>query len=274
MLDFFKYEQCAKVLMLPIEEICPNPSQPRRRINREELEGLTNSIKENGLIYPITVRRTSRGFELITGQRRIAAFRALGRDKIPAIVEELEDSKAPMKSLVENIQRSQLNFVDEALAMGNILTTQNLTQIQLAKALGVSQSAIANKLRILRFHPVTLERMLQHSLTERHARAMLPLLETEKTEEVLDKVIQKQLNVAQTESLVKDTLANRPSKKPIKVLVKDVRLFVTTINKAVEIMKQSGIGATTHKAEDEQNIVYTITIPKSSASRSKRHVTT
>lgn len=274
MLDFFKYEQCGKVLMLPIEEICPNPSQPRRMINREELEGLSNSIKENGLIYPITVRKTSRGFELITGQRRIAAFKALGRDKIPAIVEELEDSKAPMKSLVENIQRSQLSFVDEALAMGNILATQNLTQMQLAKVLGVSQSAIANKLRILRFHPVTLEKMLEHGLTERHARAMLPLLETDKIDEVLDKVVQKQLNVAQTEALVKDTLAHKPGKKPIKVLVRDVRLFVTTINKAVEVMKQSGIGATTHKAEDEQNIVYTITIPKTSAAKARSHVST
>lgn len=274
MLEFFKYEQCGKVLMLPIEEICPNPAQPRRIINREELEGLVDSIKENGLIYPITVRKTNRGFELITGQRRIAAFKALGRDKIPAIVEELEDNKAPMKSLVENIQRSQLSFVDEALAMGNILATQNLTQVQLAKTLGLSQSAIANKLRILRFHPLTLERMLEHGLTERHARAMLPLLETGRVDEVLDKVVQKQLSVAQTEALIKDTLAHRPGKKPIKVLVRDVRLFVTTINKAVEVMKQSGIGATTHKAEDEQNIVYTITIPKSNAAKNRSQVST
>lgn len=262
MFKFLRYEQKAKVIMIPLWEIAPNPRQPRRQINPDELKQLSQSIKENGLICPITVRRTEEGFELITGQRRLAAFKELGIEKIPAIVEELTDDEASYHALVENLQRSSLSFLDESLAIFDILKLQRITQAELAETLGMSQSSVANKLRLLKLPAEILQQLAEAGFTERHARALLPLWDQDILPKLVDTIIEKNLNVRQTEELVNRYLSPKQKKPTPIIKLRDVRIFNTTLKKAVALMQTAGIQAVSQKAEDENDIIYTIRIPK------------
>lgn len=263
------------VLHIPVHLIDANPAQPRTRFPGGEISSLADSIAENGLLQPISVRKLPNGrYELIAGERRLRAFLLLGERTIPALVEKLDDKTAAVLALVENLQRSDLTFHEEAIAISRLLTEQKLTQQQLAASLGLSQSAIANKLRILRLPAKLLEQLCEAGLGERHARALLPLCADKRLQPFSKQVIRQGLTVEKIEQLVAQMLAEKQTGTPKRLLIlKDLRIFDRTIQKAVDIMQQAGIRAETGKTEDDCCITYTITVSKDAPQKTSSRFT-
>lgn len=251
----------AEVYLLPISAIIPSPYQARTIFQEEEIKKLAVSILQNGLLQPISVRKTAEGkYELIAGERRLRACKLAGMDTIPAIIFATNDDTSAALSLLENIQREQLNPFEQGYALKELLKLWSCTQEDAARRLGMSQSALANKIRIIALTPLQQEICIKNSLTERHARAVLALEAEADRTQVLEAAAKQKLNVVQTEQLVAKKLASRPHKKPI-ILVKDVRLFLNTINKAIQTMIAGGVPATSTKKEKDGYIEYTVRIP-------------
>ena len=257
-----------KISEIPIIKIRPNKSQPRHVFNEDELAALSRSISENGVLQPITVRRISATeYELIAGERRLRASVLAGLKKIPCIVIKCSDKESAVFALLENLQRSDLGFFEEARGISKLIRRFGLTQEEAARKLGKSQSTIANKLRLLKLTYEEQEWILNAGLTERHARALLRIDDKDVRREALSKIISDKLNTQQTDSLVSIML--KTLEQPVirqkgisKVVIKDVRIFVNTINKAVDTMRLSGINATSSKNETDEYIEYTVKIPK------------
>lgn len=262
------FTRCGETRTIPIKNILPNPHQPRREFDKASLQDLAISIMEYGLMQPITVRQTGPfDYELIAGERRLTACKNLGMAYIPAIVMTASPTDSAILALVENIQRENLNYLEEAEAFRNLICEHGLTQEELADKLGKSQSTVANKMRILKLSPKVREILIAHSLTERHARALLRLPEEKQRLRAAKLVAERGLNVAKTEELV-DRLLKAPEvavarPKPTEGRIfRDVRVFHNTIRQAVEMMRKSGIEATAAKTENDTCIEYTIVIPK------------
>lgn len=255
-----------RLVNIPVSEIRPNRAQPRRFFDEDSLRALAASIEENGLITPISVRKEADGYELIAGERRLLAHKMLGRETIPAIIDSADDERSAVLALIENLQREDLDFLEETLAMKSLLASVG-TQKELAKRLGISQPAVANKLRLLALPRVTLERLAQAGMTERHARALLPLCEDERLEAAVTQIIEKRLTVAKTEKLVERIKNSRPQNKSRILILKDLRLFTGAISRAVDVMKEAGIDAVSKKTEDDNEITFTIVIPKTPSRR-------
>ncbi len=259
---------------IPINSIKPNPNQPRLDIDMDALRELAASIENYGLMQPITVRQVIPfEYELVAGQRRLAACKMLGMDYIPATVMKVSEGDSAVLALVENIQREDLNYIEEAEAFVSVISEYGLTQDELAEKLGKTQSTVANKIRILKL-PVKVRAMLcEYGLTERHARALLKLPNEEMQLDAVNEIVKRGLNVAKTEAMIERRLKNLESdravnenktKKPghLPRTFKDIRIFSNTIKKAVELMNKSGVGATTKRRESDDYIEYTIKIPK------------
>ncbi len=260
------FTRFGEVRTIPIKNIMPNPNQPRREFDKAALQDLAISIMEYGLMQPITVRQTGPfDYELIAGERRMTACKSLGMTYIPAIVMRANDTDSAILALVENIQRENLNYIEEAEAFCTLITEHGLTQEELADKLGKGQSTIANKIRILRLSPEIREILTENSLTERHARALLRLPEERQQLRILKIIVERGLNVAKTEELV-DKLLKGPDRPVVDTknmrVFKDLRIFTNTIKQAVDMMKRSGIDAKAKKREDDNYIEYTIVIPK------------
>ena len=252
-----------KVLYLPAAIIAPTPDQPRRHFSREGLEELAASIKEHGVLQPLSVRRGSMGFELISGERRLRAARMAGLTEVPCIVVSVDSKQSSLLALVENLQRRDLDFVEEASALARLIETYHLSQEEAARRIGKSQSAVANKLRLLRLPPEALALLREHGCTERHARALLRLETPQAQLEAARYVAQQGLTVARTEQYVEDLLrqSDKPKKKPTFV-IKDVRLFLNTVSRGLSLMKNAGVNANCQRRETDDSILLTITIPK------------
>lgn len=258
------------VCQIPIHAIMPNPYQPRRAFDSESLEGLTESIKKYGVLQPITVRRLFSGeYELVAGERRLRASALAGMLKIPAIIVNLNDSDSAVVALVENIQRENLSFMEEAEAYRNLLYQHGLTQEELALSIGKTQSSVANKVRLLKLSKLIREIIKDHRLSERHARALLRLKTEEEQLKALEKITSKNLNVQQTDELIDSMLepeetALQSIKRPIlkTTSLKDMRLFTNTMRHAVELMRRHGIEAKSIETEYDEYIEYVITVPK------------
>ena len=256
---------------IPINAIRTNPNQPRRIMDRDKLEELASSISLYGVLQPITVRRINVGeYELIAGERRFRACRMLGMNEIPAIVLNADKTDSAILALIENIQRENLNYMEEAEAFSELISRHGLTQEELADRLGKRQSTIANKLRILRLSDETRRIIAENSLTERHARALLRLPDEKSRMRALKTIVSRGLNVAKREELIAEALRHREEPpepaaerdvKSVRVF-KDVRIFSNTIKQAVNMMKQAGIEALAEKSENEEYIEYIIKIPK------------
>jgi ParB family chromosome partitioning protein len=259
----------ASVLMIPVQEITASPFQPRQTFASEALSGLTQSIRENGILQPLTVRRLSAGgFELIAGERRLRAAAAAGLTGVPCVVIDASDSQSAIFSLLENVQREDLDCFEEAEGMARLLQAEGITQEELAAQLGKSQPAVANKLRLLRLAPEERVRISKEGLTERHARALLKLSGEDRTR-ALDKIIANKLNVAQAEKLVDSMLGDKQVHKPHTLpVVKDVRIFINTFNNAVDVMRSAGIDAVADSREYDDYLEYTVRIPKERTTRS------
>ncbi len=257
------------VVELPIESIKPNPYQPRRIFKKESLTELSNSIKEYGVIQPISVRRISlTKYELVAGERRLKASIEANKTTIPAIIVDFNDNDSALIALVENLQRENLSFMEEAQAYSNLINEHGLTQEQLAQKIGKNQSTIANKIRLLRLPKVVKSIIEENCLTERHARALLKLPEEYMQLKVLEKVCEGELNVKETEEIVSkmlDEILEESKKEKERLTVtafKDIRIFNNTIEKAVVLMQKNGIDALYMQNEDDLYYEYIIKIPK------------
>lgn len=260
--------ESTRVLFLPVADIVPNPGQPRARFSRESLEELADSIREHGILQPLSVRRVSGGqYELISGERRLRAAGIAGLTHVPCILVKAGDMESSLLALVENLQRRDLDFVEEATALQKLIFTYHLSQEEAARRVGKSQSAVANKLRLLKLDKSLLDKLLAAGLTERHGRALLRLPADQRSE-ALDHIVAEQLTVAKTEAYIDKLLAPakppKSKKKPL-IYIKDIRLFLNTLNRSLGMMNRAGVGASCGKEETEDEIVLTITIPKTPA---------
>lgn len=253
----------ARVWLLPLDDILPSPFQARTVFDEQELKKLAVSILQNGLLQPVSVRPVGESaYQLIAGERRLRACRLAGMERIPAIIYHFEDEKMAALGLLENLQREQLNPFEQAKALRDLLNLWNCTQEAAARRLGIAQPTLANKLRLLMLTREQQDICTRENLTERHARAVLRLPTSELRTKALRIAAERSYNVQQTEALVERVLAQKP--KPMRsIMVKDVRIFVNTIDRAVKLMTGNGIPATAEKREQPDYIEYIVRIPTS-----------
>lgn len=264
-----------KISDIPIIKIRPNKAQPRKIFNENELKTLSQSIEENGILQPLTVRKvTSTEFELIAGERRLRASIMAGLRKVPCVVIKCSDKESAVFALLENLQRCDLTMFEEARGISRLIRRYGLTQDEAAVKLGKTQSTIANKLRLLKLTYEEQEWILNAGLSERHARTLLRISDENIRREALSKIIAENLNVSQSENLVSTIISTNPksAKKQgrSKAVIKDVRIFVNTINKALDTMRLAGIDAQSNKTDTDTFIEYTIRIPKSHVSNEEK----
>lgn len=254
------------ITQLPIHLVIPNPNQPRKVFNHDALRELSDSIRQYGILQPITVRRKKDGtYELVAGERRLRAAGLAGLLKVPAIIIDMEDEDSAIVSLMENIQREDLSFMEEAFAYRALLDKCFMTQEELAARLGKSQGAIANKLRLLKLPQSVREIVRDSSLTERHARALLRLTSEETQLYAARRIVDLRLGVKQTDDLVDRLLKNGSDPKSCEKSIRsiaDVRVFFKTIAKAITLMNEKGIEASAKKDETDNYYEYVIRIEK------------
>ena len=252
------YMETGRVVFLPARAIRPNPAQPRKIFREEALAELAESIRQHGILQPLSVRRVGAGYELIAGERRLRAAEAAGLAEIPCIVMTMDDRESGMAAMVENLQRQDLDFVEEAQAIAFLMEKWSLSQEQIAKIMGKSQSAIANKLRILRHSAPVLQALREGNLTERHARALLKLPSEEQKLAVIATVRQLDLSVARTEQYIDSLLTpqEKPQRQP------NVTAFIRNLTQTLSKLQLAGISAVSERKETEDEIVLTITFPK------------
>ena len=252
-----------RLLLLPPERIRPNPAQPRRSFDREGLQELAASIAQHGLLQPISVRRQGEVYELISGERRLRAAKLAGLTEIPCLLLTLDEEQSGILALVENLQRQDLNYWEEAEGIARLMQLCHLRQEEAAAQLSKSPSAVANKLRLLKHSPAVRAALQSHQLSERHARALLRLSDEEEKLRVIELIVKRELTVARTEAYIDQLLTQpRHSPKPRKLLLKDLRLFLNSVDRHLETLKQAGIAAGIRREETEQEIVLTIHLPK------------
>lgn len=256
----------ATVREIPIDRVRANPYQPRRQFDERELKELAASIETYGLLQPVLVRPKSNSwYELIAGERRVRAVRLLGRATIPALVRELDDEDMGLLALLENLQRLDLSFWEEAEGYARLLSEFDLTQEELAQRLGKSQSTIANKLRLLRLPDSIRHNISREIFTERHARALLRLPEAETQEKVAEKIVSENLTVQATEQLIARILGEtKPKEKKARFIrvYKDIRLFINSVRRAAAELRQAGLEVTVKERETDNSWEISIVVPK------------
>lgn len=253
------YMETGRVVFLPARAIKPNPAQPRRVFDPQALEELTESIRQHGIIQPLSVRRIGTTYELIAGERRLRAAQAAGLSEIPCIVMSMDDRESGIVALVENLQRQDLDFVEEALGISRLIQLQNLSQEQAARMLGKSQSAVANKLRLLRHSPEVLQAIREAGLTERHARALLKLENEQDKLAAVAQISKLGLSVARTEAYIRQLLEGSAKSRPSRI---NIGGFFNSLNQSLARFQSAGIPAVSERRETDREIVLTITIPK------------
>ncbi len=260
----FKRDKDKKMLLqIGVEQIRENPNQPRRIFDDAKLSELTKSIQQYGVLQPLCIRLNGKNeYELISGERRLRAAKAAGLRTVPCILQNIDSQNSCLIALIENLQREDLSFFEQAKGIERLITDYGMTQQEAAQKLSLSQSAVANKLRLLRLSPNMQERIENLKLTERHARALLRICSEYQREIALNEIIVKGYNAAETDAYIDRLLAPEETKPVNKMVVKDVRLFVNSINKAINVMKISGIDAKSERSETEKYIKYTVIIPK------------
>ncbi|MEH7503404.1 nucleoid occlusion protein [Neobacillus drentensis] len=258
-------EKNEEINKIPIDHIVPNRFQPRTVFDEEKIEELARTIHIHGIIQPIVVRQFAIDqYEIIAGERRFRAMKKLGWTEAPAIIKNLSDTETASVALIENLQREELSPIEEAMAYGKLLELHNLTQEALAQRLGKGQSTVANKLRLLKLPQPIQEALLNKIITERHARALIPLKDPEKQVVLLAEIIEKNFNVKQTEERVVKLLEqkNEKPKPKRKAFSKDMRIAVNTIRQSLTMVTDSGINLDAEEEEFDEFYQFTIRIPK------------
>jgi ParB family transcriptional regulator, chromosome partitioning protein len=253
-----------EIKKIPIDQIIPNRFQPRTVFDDGKIEELARTIHTHGIIQPIVVREVEDSFEIIAGERRWRAMKKLGWDLVPAIIKNFNDKETASVALIENLQREELSPIEEAMAYGKLLELHHLTQEALAQRLGKGQSTVANKLRLLKLPQQVQDALLNKTITERHARSLIPLKDPEKQVKLLEEIIGKSLNVKQTEDRVAkllEQLQEKPRPKR-KAFSKDMRIAVNTIRQSLSMVSDNGIKLDSQEEEFEEYYQFTIKIPK------------
>ena len=252
------YMETGRVVFVPARSIRPNPAQPRKIFREDALRELAESIRNHGILQPLSVRRVGTAYELIAGERRLRAAQMAGLTEIPCIIMSMDEKESGMAAMIENLQRQDLDFIEEALGIQALMEKWNLSQEQAAKFLGKSQSAVANKLRLLKHSQGVLDEVRRQGLTERHARALLKLTSENQKMAVIATIVQLDMNVARTEQYIDSLLQEKTPKerKP------NVACFIQNLTQALSKIQLSGISAVSERRETENEIVLTITFPK------------
>ena len=273
--------QKEKILYLPTEELAPNRMQPRKQFDRDELTALADSIKQHGFLQPITVRvadklplpeeLNSPGFEIIAGERRWRAAKLAGLTKVPCIIREADREESAYLALIENLQRKDLGFFEEAEALRNLLLMTAMTQNDMAERLSLSPSALSNKLRLLTLSSTERNLILEHQLSERHARAILKIRDSSMRVEAIRQIATEGMTAIEAESLAnrlggKQTAFVEEQKAPVKqqriCLIRDVRFFLNTVDRAVGLLKEAGFGVEKVQSETENGYEIRLSVPK------------
>lgn len=271
-----RQDDACRIHMLNPSRICPNPNQPRKNFDPAELQSLAESIKRYGMIQPVTVRRISEEsspfgglYELIAGERRLRAARMLELPYIPCIIIEADREESAKLALVENLQRHGLDFFEEAEAIETLIKKYGVKQQEIASVLSVSQSYVANKLRLLKLDKTEREIIQNASLTERHARAALKAQSPELRKKILRTAAEKGLNVKQTEQYALELSSEKkpPCLHTQKIVIKDIRIFLNTIDKAVNIVREAGIPVESSRSDGDGMIELNIKVPGNAKSR-------
>ena len=252
------YMETGRVVFLPARSIQPNPAQPRKVFDPDALDELSESIRQHGILQPLSVRRRGNTYELIAGERRLRAAQLAGVTDIPCIIMSMDDRESGMAAMVENLQRQDLDFIEEAMGISRLLKDWDMSQEQVARLLGKSQSAVANKLRLLKHSDAVFAALREAGLTERHARALLKLRSEEEKLAAIREIVQRDLNVARTEKYI-DALLSGQEPVPRGA---NVSAFLNSLSASVQKIQRSGIRAVSERRETDSQIVLTITIPK------------
>jgi len=252
------YMETGRVVFLPARTIRPNPSQPRKVFKPEALSELAESIRQHGILQPLSVRRSGMGYELIAGERRLRAAQLAGLTEIPCIIMNMDEKESGMAAMIENLQRQDLDFIEEAQGISALMAQWGMSQEQIARILGKSQSAVANKLRILRHSPEVLAALREAQLTERHARALLKLKSDPDKLGAIAAIAGQNMSVARTEQYIEGLLKQKKEMPP-KV---NLGAFLNSLNQSLAKIQSAGVGAISERRETEDRIVLTITIPK------------
>ena len=252
------YMETGRVVFLPAQSIQPNPAQPRKVFAAGALDELADSIRQHGILQPLSVRRRDNVYELISGERRLRAAQLAGVTDIPCILMRMDDLESGMAALVENLQRQDLDFIEEAQGIRSLLDRFDMSQEQAARLLGRSQSAVANKLRLLRHTPAVLEALREAELTERHARALLRLPDEPAALAAIKEIVRQNMSVARTERYIESLLSTSTAKKRRA----SVGAFLNNLTQNLQKIQLSGIPAVSERRETDSQIVLTITIPK------------
>lgn len=256
------------ITYISVEDIYPSPVQPRKRFPTDGLKELSESIARYGVLNPLTVRSRAGKYELVAGERRLRASKMAGLVEVPCIVIDVNMEDASLLALIENIQRKDLDFVEEAEGISQLIRLFGMSQEEAARRLGKSQPSIANKLRLLRLPTDILDRLREEGLTERHGRALLRLKTPEQQRMACGVMVREQMNVAKAEEYI-DAILQMPqeceepkSQRKTRFILKDVRVFLNTLTHGLEMMKQGGIDGKMEKRETDSELVLTISIPK------------
>ena len=252
------YMETGRVVFLPARSIRPNPAQPRKVFKPEALDELADSIRQHGILQPLSVRRSGNAYELIAGERRLRAAQLAGVTDIPCIIMSMDDRESGMAAMVENLQRQDLDFIEEAMGIQRLLTCYAMSQEQVARLLGKSQSAVANKLRILKHSDAVLTALREAGLTERHGRALLKLRADEEKCAAIAEIARQGMSVARAEKYIESLLAKKED-KPQRA---NVGAFLNNLTQNLQKIQLSGIPAVSERRETDSQIVLTITIPK------------
>lgn len=260
--------QSGRIHMLPIERISPNPRQPRRHFPEQPLRELADSIRQHGVLQPLTVQKTPGGYVLVAGERRLRAAGLAGLTHVPCLLVRATPQDSALLALVENLQRCDLHYLEEAAAISKLITTYGMSQEEAARRLGRSQPAVANKLRLLRLSPACGELLRKYELTERHARALLRLEDEDTRLAALRHIGEKKLTVAAAEEYIEVQLQKKQmegKEKKRLFIIKDVRLFLNSVDRGMETIRRAGVDAHFDRQESEEEITITIQIPKQQA---------
>lgn len=260
------------LMEIPVDALRTGSRQPRKVFGKDELDSLAQSIRQNGILQPLLVRRCGIGYEVVAGERRLRAAKLAGLRIVPCMVAELDEEDAAVCTLLENLQRQDLSCFEEAEGIARLIHEFGLTQTQAAERLGKQQSTVANKLRLLRFSAQERILISQYALSERHARALIRIEDEALRLRLLREAGEKDLTVARTEALVEQALAGDKAEKKLRrpiIIVKDVRIFLNTVAHALDLMRQSGIDASEEQNETDDCIEYVIRIPKHSACKKR-----
>jgi len=263
-----------QIIELAPEQIIPNPFQPRKTFHLESLQELAASIKEFGIIQPLLVRLVNDHYELIAGERRLRASKLAQLNLIPVIVKKLEDKEMAELAMIENLQREDLHFLEEAEGFQQLILHFGLTQETMAQRVGKNQSTVANKLRLLKLSPQVRSMLREQNLTERHARALLKVEDANQQLEILEVISENKMNVRETEEYIenfsREITKKKATKQNIVKVIRDVRIFLNSINKVVSEMKKSGLKINMKQDQNEDYIMIHLKIPKKLQASAKK----